>query len=68
MAWIYHPKLDTKAQVPASSVPVWTQSGWVPTDPPAPPPAPTVDEDPAPTRRRRTKDQPAAVGAEEEGA
>jgi hypothetical protein len=65
MAWIFHPGLDRTVQVPASAVRVWVHAGWEPVEPPAPSPAPNV-ADPVPTRRRRTKDQPAPVGETEE--
>lgn len=70
-AWIHHPKLDATVRVPASAVRVWVQSGWQETDPPPPPPKPASSQDAAeqdvtPSRRRRTKDQPAPVGDKEE--
>jgi hypothetical protein len=63
MAWIYHPGLDRTVQVPASSVRVWVQSGWEPAEPPR---APVKQDDRGPTRRRKSKDQPAPVGVETE--
>lgn len=58
MAWIYHPKLDRKVEVPDSAVKVWVHSGWQPAEPPPPPPP--VDDQPAPAATpRRRKSEPA---------
>jgi hypothetical protein len=63
MAWIFHPGLDRTVQVPASSVWVWVQSGWEQAETPQ---VPVKQDDRAVTRRRKSKDQPAAVGVETE--
>lgn len=67
MAWIYHPKLDRKIEVPDSAVRQHRLSGWKPTTPPPPvvlddlgvpvveddTPTPVVEDDVEKPRRAR---------------
>lgn len=48
-AWIYHPKLDRRIQVPESAVQIHRGSGWVPPEEVAPP---AEEKKPAARRRR----------------